>query len=171
MRTVLTGLLGAALALCATLPALAAEPKAGPKTGEVPPALLGKDRNGDLVDLAQHRGKVVVVTFWASWCGPCRQENPNLVKAYAAYKDKGFEILGVSLDNKDGKEAWVKAIEKDGLTWTQVSDLNSWNNEVARSYGVRAVPQSYLIDPQGVIVAQNLRGEALEAKLKEIFGE
>ena len=94
-----------------------------------------------------------------------------MVKAYAAYKDKGFEILGVSLDNKDGKEAWVKAIEKDGLTWTQVSDLNSWNNEVARSYGVRAVPQSYLIDPQGVIVAQNLRGETLETKLKEIFGE
>ena len=123
------------------------------------------------MSLSDFQGKYVLLDFWASWCGPCRQENPNLVKAYAAYNDKGFEILGVSLDNKDGKEAWVNAIEKDGLTWTQVSDLNSWNNEVARMYGVRAVPQSYLIDPEGVIVAQNLRGEALEEKLAEIFGQ
>ena len=139
--------------------------------GKKAPGFTQNDPDGNPVSLSDYLGKYVLLDFWASWCGPCRQENPNLVKAYAAYKDKGFEILGVSLDNKDGKEAWVKAIEKDGLTWTQVSDLNSWNNEVARSYGVRAVPQSYLIDPQGVIVAQNLRGEALEAKLKEIFGE
>ena len=139
--------------------------------GKKAPGFTQNDPDGNPVSLSDFLGKYVLLDFWASWCGPCRQENPNLVKAYAAYKDKGFEILGVSLDNKDGKEAWVKAIEKDGLTWTQVSDLNSWNNEVARSYGVRAVPQSYLIDPQGVIVAQNLRGEALEAKLKEIFGE
>jgi peroxiredoxin len=139
--------------------------------GKKAPGFTQNDPDGNPVSLSDFQGKYVLLDFWASWCGPCRQENPNLVKAYAAYKDKGFEILGVSLDNKDGKEAWVKAIEKDGLTWTQVSDLNSWNNEVARSYGVRAVPQSYLIDPQGVIVAQNLRGEALEAKLKEIFGE
>ena len=139
--------------------------------GKKAPGFTQNDPDGNPVSLSDFQGKYVLLDFWASWCGPCRQENPNLVKAYAAYKDKGFEILGVSLDNKDGKEAWVKAIEKDGLTWTQVSDLNSWNNEVARSYGVRAVPQCYLIDPQGVIVAQNLRGEALEAKLKEIFGE
>ena len=139
--------------------------------GKKAPGFTQNDPDGNPVSLSDFQGKYVLLDFWASWCGPCRQENPNLVKAYAAYKDKGFEILGVSLDNKDGKEAWVKAIEKDGLTWTQVSDLNSWNNEVARFYGVRAVPQSYLIDPQGVIVAQNLRGEALEAKLKEIFGE
>ena len=139
--------------------------------GKKAPGFTQNDPDGNPVSLSDFLGKYVLLDFWASWCGPCRQENPNLVKAYAAYKDKGFEILGVSLDNKDGKEAWVNAIEKDGLTWTQVSDLNSWNNEVARSYGVRAVPQSYLIDPQGVIVAQNLRGEALEAKLKEIFGE
>ena len=139
--------------------------------GKKAPGFTQNDPDGNPVSLSDFQGKYVLLDFWASWCGPCRQENPNLVKAYAAYKEKGFEILGVSLDNKDGKEAWVKAIEKDGLTWTQVSDLNSWNNEVARSYGVRAVPQSYLIDPQGVIIAQNLRGEALEAKLKEIFGE
>jgi peroxiredoxin len=139
--------------------------------GKKAPGFTQNDPDGNPVSLSDFQGKYVLLDFWASWCGPCRQENPNLVKAYAAYKDKGFEILGVSLDNKDGKEAWVKAIEKDGLTWTQVSDLNSWNNEVARSYGVRAVPQSYLIDPQGVIVAQNLRGEALEETLAEIFGE
>ena len=139
--------------------------------GKKAPGFTQNDPDGNPVSLSDYLGKYVLLDFWASWCGPCRQENPNLVKAYAAYKDKGFEILGVSLDNKDGKEAWVKAIEKDGLTWTQVSDLNSWNNEVARSYGVRAVPQSYLIDPQGVIVAQNLRGEALEETLAEIFGE
>ena len=139
--------------------------------GKKAPGFTQNDPDGNPVSLSDFLGKYVLLDFWASWCGPCRQENPNLVKAYAAYKDKGFEILGVSLDNKDGKEAWVKAIEKDGLTWTQVSDLNSWNNEVARSYGVRAVPQSYLIDLQGVIVAQNLRGETLEETLEEIFGE
>ena len=139
--------------------------------GKKAPGFTQNDPDGNPVSLSDFQGKYVLLDFWASWCGPCRQENPNLVKAYAAYKDKGFEILGVSLDNKDGKEAWVNAIEKDGLTWTQVSDLNSWNNEVARSYGVRAVPQSYLIDPQGVIVAQNLRGETLEETLEEIFGE
>lgn len=139
--------------------------------GKKAPDFTQNDPEGNPVSLSDFAGKYVLLDFWASWCGPCRQENPNLVKAYAAYKDKGFEILGVSLDNNDGKEAWINAIEKDGLTWTQVSDLNAWNNEVARFYGVRAVPQSYLIDPQGVIIAQNLRGEALEAKLAEIFGE
>ena len=139
--------------------------------GKKAPDFTQNDPDGNPVSLSDFSGKYLLLDFWASWCGPCRQENPNLVKAYAAYKDKGFEILGVSLDNKDGKEAWLNAIEKDGLTWTQVSDLNSWNNEVARSYGVRAVPQSYLIDPQGIIVAQDLRGEALDEKLKEIFGE
>lgn len=139
--------------------------------GKVAPNFTQNDPEGNPVSLSDFAGKYVLLDFWASWCGPCRQENPNLVKAYAAYKDKGFDILGVSLDNSDGKEAWIKAIEKDGLTWTQVSDLKSWNNEVARFYGVRAVPQSYLIDPQGVIIAQNLRGDALEEKLAEIFGE
>ena len=139
--------------------------------GKKAPHFTQNDPNGNPVSLSDFQGQYLLLDFWASWCGPCRQENPNLVKAYAAYNDKGFEILGVSLDNNDGKEAWVKAIEKDGLTWTQVSDLNSWNNEVARLYGVRAVPQSYLINPEGIIIAQNLRGDALEEKLSEIFGE
>lgn len=139
--------------------------------GNSAPDFTQNDPDGNPVSLSDFQGKYVLIDFWASWCGPCRQENPNLVKAYAAYKDKGFEILGVSLDNNDGREDWLKAIEKDGLTWTQVSDLNSWNNEVARMYGVRAVPQSYLINPEGVIVAENLRGDLLEEKLAEIFAE
>lgn len=139
--------------------------------GKSAPDFTQNDPDGNPVSLSDFQGKYVLIDFWASWCGPCRQENPNLVKAYAAYKDKGFEILGVSLDNNDGREDWLKAIEKDGLTWTQVSDLNSWNNEVARMYGVRAVPQSYLINPEGVIVAENLRGDLLEEKLAEIFAE
>jgi len=139
--------------------------------GKKAPNFTQNDPDGNPISLSDFQGKYLLIDFWASWCGPCRQENPNLVKAYAVYKDKGFEILGVSLDNKDGKEAWLKAIEKDGLTWPQVSDLNYWNNEVARMYGVRAVPQSYLLDLAGVIIAQNLRGNALEEKLAEIFGE
>jgi peroxiredoxin len=139
--------------------------------GKNAPDFTQNNPDGNPVSLSDFLGKYVLLDFWASWCGPCRQENPHLVKAYAAYKDKGFEILGVSLDNKDGKEAWVNAIEKDGLTWTQVSDLNAWNNAVARFYGVRAIPQSFLIDPQGIIIAQDLRGEALKKKLEEIFGK
>jgi peroxiredoxin len=138
--------------------------------GKKAPDFTQNDPDGNPVRLSDFLGKYVLLDFWASWCGPCRQENPNLVKAYAAYNDKGFEILGVSLDNKDGKEAWLNAIEKDSLTWTQVSDLNAWNNEVARFYGVRSVPQNYLIDPQGIIIAQDLKGELLGEKLEEIFG-
>jgi len=127
------------------------------------------DTEGKPVNLSDFRGKYLLLDFWASWCGPCRMENPNLVKAYAKYNDKGFEILGVSLDKKDGKEDWLKAIKNDKLTWTNVSDLNYWNNEVSLLYGVRAVPQNYLIDPEGVIVAQNLRGEDLDKFLEELF--
>ncbi len=128
-----------------------------------------EDVDGKLVRLADFKGKYVLVDFWASWCSPCRAENPNLVKAYAKYKEKGFEILGVSLDQPSGKKAWIDAIKKDGLTWTNVSDLKGWNNEVAVLYGVRAVPTNYLVGPDGVIVAKNLRGEELDAKLVAIF--
>ncbi|ANE53200.1 TlpA disulfide reductase family protein [Flavisolibacter tropicus] len=127
------------------------------------------DTSGNPVSLSSFKGKYVLVDFWASWCKPCRAENPNLVKAYNKYKDKNFTILGVSLDAPEGKGRWIKAIHDDGLTWNHVSDLKFWKNEVAVQYGINSVPQNLLIDPQGKIVAKNLRGEALEEKLTELI--
>jgi thiol-disulfide isomerase/thioredoxin len=127
------------------------------------------DPNGKPVNIRDFEGKYVLIDFWASWCGPCRMENPYVVAAYNKYKDKGFTVLGVSLDQN--KNAWLKAIEKDNLSWTHVSDLKGWNNEVAQAFGISSIPQNILIDKQGIIIAKNLRGPSLEAKLKEIFGE
>lgn len=135
------------------------------QVGKQAPEFAQPDVNGKIVKLSDFRGRYVLVDFWASWCHPCRDENPNLVKAYAVYKEKGLEVLGVSLDDKQTRNAWIKAIEKDGLPWIHVSDLKGWQNEVAVLYGIRAVPQNYLIDPQGKIIAQNLRGEDLTSKL------
>jgi peroxiredoxin len=125
------------------------------------------DTKGQQVKLSSFRGKYVLVDFWASWCGPCRQENPNVVKAYNKYKDKNFTILGVSLD--DNRDRWLRAINQDGLHWTQVSDLRGWGNEVAVQYGIQSIPSNFLVSPEGKIIARNLRGEDLEAKLQELL--
>ena len=129
------------------------------------------DTAGKPVTLSAFRGKYVLVDFWASWCGPCRMENPNVVSAYAKYHPKGFDILSVSLDRAGDKDKWLKAIYADRLAWTHVSDLQFWQNAVAVEYGVGAIPQNFLIDPQGKIIGKGLRGEDLDKKLGEIFGE
>lgn len=135
------------------------------QVGLAAPDFEQPDVNGKAVKLSDFRGKYVLVDFWASWCHPCREENPNLKKAYGALKDKGLEVLAVSLDDKQTRNAWIKAIETDGLPWVHVSDLKGWQNQVAVLYGIRAVPQNYLVDPEGKIVAQNLRGPELTSRL------
>lgn len=128
------------------------------------------DTSGVPVSLSSFRGKYVLIDFWASWCGPCRQENPNVVENFKKFQAKNFTVLGVSLDRPGQKDKWLEAIKKDELTWTHVSDLQFWNNAVAVMYNVRGIPQNFLIDPEGKIIAKNLRGPALEAKLCEILG-
>lgn len=128
------------------------------------------DVNDKPVKLSDFKGKYVLLDFWASWCGPCRAENPNVVKAYNDFKDKNFTVLGVSLDQPGKKDAWLAAIEKDGLTWTHVSDLKYWDNEVSKMYGIRGIPANFLIDPTGKIIAKNVRGEELQKKLAEVLG-
>jgi peroxiredoxin len=123
------------------------------------------------VSLSSFRGKYVLIDFWASWCGPCRKENPNVVKLFNTYKDKNFTVLGVSLDRPNMKEKWLKAIHDDQLTWTHVSDLKFWDNAVAKQYGIQAIPQNLLIDPSGKIIGKNLRGEELETELAKILGK
>ncbi|HUC80947.1 MAG TPA: TlpA disulfide reductase family protein [Flavisolibacter sp.] len=133
-----------------------------PKAGFTPrkaPEFSQPDVNGKPISLASFKGKYVLLDFWASWCKPCRVENPNVVKAYNQFKDKNFTVFGVSLD--ENKDAWLQAIQKDGLTWPHASDLQSWNNAAAALYEVQSIPANFLIDPQGNIIAQDLRGEEL----------
>jgi len=139
--------------------------------GVMAPDFTQNDVNGVPVKLSSFRGKYVLLDFWASWCGPCRQENPNVVKAYNKYKGKNFTIVSVSLDRADGRADWLAAIKNDGLTWTHVSDLKFWNNQVAGLYSVSSIPANFLIDPNGKIVARDLRGDDLDAKLAEVLGK
>ncbi len=139
--------------------------------GATAPDFTQNTPDGKPLTLSSLRGRYVLIDFWASWCGPCRRENPNVVAAYNKFKDKGFTILGVSLDKDTGREAWLKAIEKDGLAWNQVSDLKYWQNAAAKDYGVQAIPQNFLLDPSGKIVATNLRGEKLQETLSQLLGQ
>lgn len=149
--------------------------KVGLNIGDEAPNLEFKNPDGSVVSLKSLRGKVVLIDFWASWCRPCRIENPNIVKAYNKFKSatfktaKGFEIYGVSLDKN--KEAWVNAIKQDGLAWTNVSDLGGWNSAGAATYGVRSIPANFLIDENGIIIAKGLRGANLHAELQKLVAQ
>ena len=137
--------------------------------GQPAPAFSQTTPDGKTVSLADYRGKYVLVDFWASWCGPCRAENPAVTKVYNEFKGRNFDILGVSLDDEKGRAKWLKAVQDDHLAWTQVSDLKGWQNEAARRYHVRGIPQNFLIDPTGKIVAANLRGEELKTTLAQLI--
>ena len=139
---------------------------AKPQLGSQAPDLTMNDPNGKPISISNFKGKYVLVDFWASWCGPCRKENPTVVAAFNKFKSKNFTVLGVSLD--EDKDAWIAAIMKDGLAWSQMSDLKGWASAASTVYGVDAIPYNVLLDPAGRVIASDLRGPALEAKLAEL---
>lgn len=173
----LSNLGAAALALTIACTATAAPPPAtttvssytlaGPITGLGNEWIYLKHVSTNKIDSIKASAHYVLIDFWASWCGPCREENPAVVKAYKTYHSKGFDILSVSLD--DNKAKWLEAIKKDHLSWTHVSDLQGWQNSVAIQYGIAGVPMNFLVDKEGRIVAKGLRGEDLEKKLAEVL--
>jgi peroxiredoxin len=136
--------------------------------GKEAPDFTLNDPDGNPVQLSSLRGNYLLIDFWAAWCGPCRRENPKVVAAYARYHDKGFDVLGVSLD--DSRQDWLTAIENDGLAWTQVSDLQGWSNKAAQLYGISSIPSNLLLDPRGIIIAKNLSGADLQEKLASVLG-
>lgn len=138
------------------------------KIGDKAPSFSAKTPDGDELSLEDALGKYTLLDFWAAWCKPCRVENPNIVNVYNKYKDKGFTVLGVSLDRTE--KAWLDAIEQDGLEWNQVSNLKFWQDPIAKEYSIKAIPASYLLDENGVIIGTNLRGPALEQKIEELLG-
>jgi peroxiredoxin len=138
-------------------------------TGKAAPDFSLPDVNGREISLSSFRGKYVLVDFWASWCGPCRNENPNVVKVYNEFKNKNFTVLGVSLDRPGQKAAWLKAIQADHLDWTHVSDLKWWQSSVVPLYQINGIPYNVLVDPQGMVIGENLKGSLLETKLSEVL--
>ena len=143
------------------------ESQIGLKIGQVAPDISLPDPEGKIATLSSLRGKYVLLDFWASWCGPCRQENPNVVRIYQQYKDMGFEVFSVSLDRE--KTSWVKAIEADGMEWKHASDLGMWESAVVPLYKIDAIPMTFLLDKNGKVIDKNLRGKKLDKKLEELF--
>jgi peroxiredoxin len=138
-------------------------------SGTKAPQFTQNDTAGRPVSLSAFRGKYVLLDFWASWCGPCRQENPHMRQLYQDFANRNFTILGISLDAADGKADWIKAINDDHLNWTQVSDLKHWSNSVAKLYSIYAIPQSFLIDPNGIIIAKGLNYQELKSMLNQVL--
>ena len=137
--------------------------------GKIVPNFSAPNPQGELIELNKIKGKVTIIDFWASWCKPCRVENPNLVKLYNEYHPKGLEIISVSLDREAQKDFWIKAIEKDQLNWYNISNLKFWQEPIAKLYGVNSIPATFIIDENGILIAKKLRGAQLDQKIKELL--